>query len=125
VTSEPPLPQPLALLLRAVRTLPESDQDSVMAWLLTRPAPLGPPPPEASPGWSSGPLLSATARLESIIGPQEPLRGQQQLVPVRLSLAQHARLREWCQEHGFSMATVVRGLVSRFLDDVEPHGRRT
>jgi ParG len=40
----------------------------------------------------------------------------QQMVPVRFSAEQHARLRAWCSEHGFSMATVIRGLVDRFLD---------
>jgi hypothetical protein len=38
------------------------------------------------------------------------------MLPVRLPPELHARLREWCAEHGFSMAGVVRGLVERFLD---------
>lgn len=119
MTTDPPLPEPVALLLRALRTLPDADQDAVLAWLLTRPAPLGPPPPGRT-DWPPGPPPSPTARLDAIIGPQEPLRGEQQLVPVRLPVVQHARLREWCQEHGFSMATVIRGLVGRFLDTAEP-----
>lgn len=41
----------------------------------------------------------------------------QQMVPVRLSEAQHQRLKDWCAEHGFKMAVVIRGLVERFLDD--------
>ena len=45
-------------------------------------------------------------------------------VPVRLPADLHTRLREWSAEHGFSMATVVRGLVSRFLESQEPPGRR-
>jgi hypothetical protein len=28
----------------------------------------------------------------------------------------HARLKAWSAEHGFSMATVVRGLVENFLN---------
>jgi hypothetical protein len=40
----------------------------------------------------------------------------QQVVPVRFPAEQHAQLREWCAEHGFSMATVIRGLVARFLE---------
>jgi hypothetical protein len=43
-----------------------------------------------------------------------------QVVPVRFSAEQHAQLREWCAEHGFSMATVVRGLVARFLESQLP-----
>jgi len=41
-------------------------------------------------------------------------------VPVRFSSDQHAQLRQWCSEHGFSMATVIRGLVSRFLETQPP-----
>jgi aromatic ring-cleaving dioxygenase len=44
----------------------------------------------------------------------------QQMVPVRFSTDQHAQLREWCAEHGFSMATVIRGLVARFLEGQLP-----
>jgi hypothetical protein len=44
----------------------------------------------------------------------------QQMVPVRFSADQHARLRAWCAEHGFSMATVIRGLVDRFLESQQP-----
>jgi hypothetical protein len=44
----------------------------------------------------------------------------QQVVPVRFPTQQHAQLREWCAEHGFSMATVIRGLVARFLEGQLP-----
>jgi hypothetical protein len=44
----------------------------------------------------------------------------QQVVPVRFTAEQHAQLREWCAEHGFSMATVIRGLVARFLEGQLP-----
>jgi len=44
----------------------------------------------------------------------------QQMVPVRFPADQHAKLRDWCAEHGFSMATVIRGLVAKFLDDQLP-----
>ncbi len=43
-----------------------------------------------------------------------------QLVTVRLPTDQHARLRDWCSSHNFTMAAVVRGLIERFLDDQEP-----
>jgi hypothetical protein len=41
--------------------------------------------------------------------------GEHQTFPVRLPEEQHAALKAWCTEHGFSMATVVRGLVENFL----------
>jgi hypothetical protein len=44
----------------------------------------------------------------------------QQMVPVRFSSEQHTQLRQWCSEHGFSMATVIRGLVARFLEGQLP-----
>ncbi len=42
-----------------------------------------------------------------------------QTIPVRLSEPQYRLLKEWCGEHGFSMAVVVRGLVERFLEEQE------
>jgi hypothetical protein len=48
----------------------------------------------------------------------------QQMVPVRFSSEQHAQLRQWCGEHGFSMATVIRGLVARFLEGQPPEGEK-
>jgi hypothetical protein len=41
----------------------------------------------------------------------------QQMVPVRFPVEQHAKLREWCGDNGYPMAAVVRGLVDRFLTD--------
>src|SRR5581483_6861903 len=43
------------------------------------------------------------------------LKGDHQVVPVRLPAELHAQLRDWCAEHGFAMATVIRGLLSKFL----------
>jgi hypothetical protein len=45
------------------------------------------------------------------------------MLPVRLPPELHARLREWCTDQGFSMASVVRGLVERFLDEQEKRPR--
>jgi hypothetical protein len=41
---------------------------------------------------------------------------EHQTFVCRLPDEQHARLKSWCAEHGFSMATVVRGLVENFLN---------
>ncbi len=43
-----------------------------------------------------------------------------QLVTIRLPAERHAELRDWCSEHGFTMAAVVRGLVERFLEQQLP-----
>lgn len=40
-----------------------------------------------------------------------------QLSTVRLPTESHAKLRDWCSTHGFTMAAVIRGLVERFLDE--------
>ena len=37
------------------------------------------------------------------------------VVPIRFTPSLHAELKAWCEEHGFPMAAVVRGLVERFL----------
>ena len=60
------------------------------------------------------------ARVAIVSGAQLPQASEQQMVPVRFSSEQHAQLRQWCSEHGFSMATVIRGLVSRFLETQSP-----
>lgn len=50
--------------------------------------------------------------LRELSGPP-PLTGEgHQVVPVELP----GRLRDWSAEHGFSMATVVRGLVATLLE---------
>jgi hypothetical protein len=43
--------------------------------------------------------------------------GPWQTVPVRLPVEVHERLKQWCQSNNFTMAVVIRGLVSRFLDE--------
>ena len=45
-----------------------------------------------------------------------------QTFPVRLPEEQHAALKAWCSGHGYSMATVVRGLVENFLRAQQPPG---
>jgi hypothetical protein len=58
--------------------------------------------------------------LQQAGGPPPAHQIGQQMVPVRFSTEQHAQLRTWCTEHGFSMATVIRGLVARFLEGQLP-----
>jgi hypothetical protein len=55
-----------------------------------------------TPGITSMPVVGAGAEHQTFV--------------CRLPDEQHAALKAWCNEHGFSMATVVRGLVENFLN---------
>jgi hypothetical protein len=95
------------LLAQALNSLSEDDRERVVAWMLRH-------LPIVSDPYRTG--LSAFApeleiRTRRVMSP-----GSQQVVPIRFSSDEHARLRAWSEQHGFSMASVVRGLVSRFLD---------
>jgi hypothetical protein len=122
----PPREDPVALLVQAVGTLPDDQRDLVLAWLIReRPLSYG---PEALGGFAeTHQALRGEKLTRSAFDPVfEPILGTgsmraagatgQQVVPVRFPAEQHAQLREWCAEHGFSMATVIRGLVARFME---------
>jgi hypothetical protein len=132
MTSATPHPGPPELLLRAVDALPPHDRDRVLVWLLDS-SPRTPRGawmlrsyrqgvvarvPELPPRTHEYLLASGTG------GPgAEEMSGEQlQVVPIRLTVDQHRRLRQWCVEHNFTMATVVRGLVDRFLHSQGPGG---
>ncbi|HUZ37970.1 MAG TPA: plasmid partition protein ParG [Streptosporangiaceae bacterium] len=109
---------PAELLVSAIGALSPADRDLVYAWLLRR---------DTEPGVPAGPprarAVSLTTRYQPdvFLGPGAVSQtSSQQMVPVRFPAEQHARLREWCAEHGFSMATVIRGLVARFLEGQLP-----
>jgi hypothetical protein len=118
------------LLVQAVGQLPPADRDRVYAWLLRtgfRSPPTAVPGPLARRlGWEIGRQqgVQTQTREWGAAVVAELVRGSsssaQQMVPVRFSADQHARLRAWCGEHGFSMATVIRGLVDRFLESQQP-----
>jgi hypothetical protein len=120
---EPAQADIVRLLVKAVATLPDAERDQVYAWFLDRG--MTGSRPAAFAG--SGPLprqlreMSATLlslqRAGGLPGAQPT---GQQVVPVRFAADQHAALRTWCSEHGFSMATVIRGLVARFLEGQLP-----
>jgi hypothetical protein len=118
------------LLIQAVGQLSDADRDRVYAWLLRtgmRPSPAGAPGPLARRlSWTVGAEARSNTQTrewgaavvaELVRGSSSPA---QQMVPVRFSADQHARLRAWSAEHGFSMATVIRGLVDRFLESQQP-----
>jgi hypothetical protein len=108
------MPELPKLLLKAFRSLSESEQETVMTELLAaRTAP-----------WPHARSLDELREVTGVgIGPAVtpppigPEGGPWQSVPVRLSTEQHERLKQWCQANGFTMAVVLRGLVARFLDD--------
>ena len=91
------------LLFKAVKGLPEEEQRAVFAYFFERGIGLAQPAPFAGP-------------LTTLFTAQRPMGPQQSMIPVRLSEAQHQRLKQWCAEHNFPMAVVVRGLIERFLD---------
>jgi len=122
-----PAAGPVELLVAALGRLPAADRDAVYSWLLRH----GPHEGfEAQPQASSlraaalaglTPADLARPRAAAAFGQSLAANpAGQQVVPVRFPVEQHAQLREWCAEHGFSMATVIRGLVARFLEGQVP-----
>jgi len=120
----PESPRPVAdLLAAAIEHLEPADRQRVTAWFLGRLS--GQPLP---PGWpSSDPAdfpkvvralaPESSGDFPSILSRYGVATGDHQVVPVRLPTELHARLRDWSQANGFSMATIIRGLVTRFLDE--------
>ncbi|HWC82439.1 MAG TPA: hypothetical protein VG756_21015 [Pseudonocardiaceae bacterium] len=110
------------LLAEAIEHLPPGDRQRVTAWCLSRLSSGGSHPQ----GWHVI-RRDLDALVENLTPGQPDLpalfprqglgTGEHQMVPVRLPTELHSRLRTWSTEHGFSMATVVRGLITRFLDE--------
>ena len=107
---------PVELLSKALDSMTPADRAKVLTWLLNRPA--GPDIMAATRPATVGSLtMLAPHETTSLISRLSARRGEHQVVPIRLPTEQHSLLRDWCQEHGFAMATVVRGLVERFLEE--------
>jgi len=109
------------LLLKAVKGLPEDEQRLIFEYFFERGIGIPQPPFFGQFLREEGGLLEGVergaglepARLEAV----RRLKGAAQTtIPVRLSEAQHRRLKDWSTEHNFPMAVVVRGLIDRFLD---------
>ncbi len=104
------------LLLKAVRSLDQSEQDEVLGHLLiggTSSMILGSPhgmPPGARP--SPAERLMLAEQITTTLGVAS---GDLKLLPVRLPADDYERLRTWSRENGFSMAVIIRTLVERFL----------
>ena len=104
------------LLLKAVRSLPQREQDQVLVALF-RCVPEGTEfaPPAAFTRRVPGPSMPADVVFSHGMPPIE--EGPTAMLPVRLPPELHERLRGWSAEAGFSMASIVRGLIERFLDE--------
>jgi hypothetical protein len=101
------------LLLKALDSLPERDRELVLRTLLTG---------GITPGRGASHLRAGRAPVSF---PEQIRHQMEQPLLVRLPTDLHDRLRTWATTHGFSMASVVRGLVERFLDDQGAAGRQT
>jgi hypothetical protein len=142
-------PGPAQKLVELLEGLPAEDRKELTAWLLgmgRAPAAIAFGP---HPGAQAGPpLADPLAGAETTWGAEMPAATRQpisperifrllpplasalaageesQLVTIRLPAERHTQLRTWCAEHGFTMASVVRGLVERFLEQQAPPATR-
>jgi hypothetical protein len=104
-----------SLLLKALESLPPRDRDLVLRNLLTgRLDPIGRRRSQLPTTSEALPFSFSQARVG-----MEMTRQVEQPLLVRLPADLHARFRRWATGHGFSMASVVRGLVERFLEEQE------
>jgi hypothetical protein len=106
------------LLLKALDSLTQRDRDLVLRNLLT-----GRIGSVSGRGPSHAHATEAPLSFPEADVGMEITRQVEQPLLVRLPADLHARFRRWATSHGFSMASVVRGLVERFLDDQEGRGR--
>jgi hypothetical protein len=115
------------LLFKAVKALPEDEQQAIFAYFLEHGLGVRQPPffeqfiQEGARRATDEVVASARdmeARRLSVVNmlTAKPTGPHHQVIPVRLSEDSHRRLKEWCAEHNFPMAVVVRGLIDRFLD---------
>jgi hypothetical protein len=102
-------PGPAERLVQVLETLPSDERQQITTWLIENGrghAAMG-----AGLSWPM-PRGDMTPRVATLLSSTDS-----QLVTIRLPAERHAHLRDWCAEHGFSMAAVVRGLVERFLEE--------
>ncbi len=104
-------PEPARRLVDLLDTLPPDERRELTAWLLSVLGPgrsrgLAPVQLPPWPSWASARRVASTLTSGA----------DSQLVTVRLPAEQHTQLRTWCEDHGFTMAAVIRGLIERFLE---------
>src|SRR5947207_12880142 len=108
-----------SLLLKAIRQLPEREQDVLLRHFVglgigTEAEWVGNPGDlPAFQFVASGPARWGPIR-EGIQAAGSQSLGAAQVVPVRLPDAQYRRLKDWCQQHNFAMAVAIRGLADPF-----------
>jgi len=117
----------MSLLFKAVKGLPEQEQRTVFEYFFEKGIGIA-QAPLFGPFIREGAELRGTVErgawpessvLAALFSAQKPMGPERIMIPVRLSEAQHRRLKQWCAEHNFPMAVVVRGLIDRFLDSWE------
>jgi hypothetical protein len=106
---------PAEKLAALLETLDAADRTQITAWLLGRPV---------RRSWALGPALHRDLLESREIATGLVAGENSQLVNIRLPTEQHERLRTWCNDHNFSMAAVIRGLVERFIDDQQRAANR-
>ncbi len=115
-------PGPAQKLVDLLEGLPASDRKEITAWLLSvvrSPDSVSFVASSGKPPWvaeAPGSMRGLLPRLGSALTTGE----ESQLVTMRLPAERHNQLRTWCSEHGFTMASVLRGLVERFLEEQAP-----
>jgi hypothetical protein len=112
-----------SLLVNAVNGLPDDDRNEVLIELVQRG--LGSSGSSGSSGAGGAGGAGSAGGGRSRMGPRAsfvdalsagiPAAGERRNVLVRFEAAQHEQLRAWCQANDIAMATVLRGLVDRFL----------
>ncbi|HEY2698896.1 MAG TPA: hypothetical protein VGJ45_25790 [Pseudonocardiaceae bacterium] len=112
------------LLVEALEHLEPEDRKRATAWVLSRVTRQygwmsregGASTPQARRlPYAAYSADAAIAMPDAALFAGTTLKGDHQVVPVRLPAELHAQLRDWCTEHGFAMATVIRGLLTKFL----------
>ncbi len=109
-----PYVPPAQRLAELLETLPPEQRLEITAWLLQR--------TDTGLARTIGhvsPMIrrrGTGATFEREIASSLAVGEESQLVTIRLPAQRHAELRDWCAEHDFTMAAVVRGLVERFLE---------
>jgi len=102
------------LLLKAIRSLPQHEQDEVMRSIVGR-------------AFAGSDTSTPAAEMDLFppdvtVTPGPPFDAVRQMTApllVRLPADLHDRLRRWSTANGFSMAAVARGLIERFLNEQE------
>lgn len=106
------------LLARALRTLDDEEQGTVLRNLL---------PVAGVPGGGAGWLREAMAQRTAFtlgLASQTSPSGDRVGLLVRLPEATHVALKAWADANGYSMNVIVRGLIERFLAEQGVHDQK-